>query len=589
MAFLSFSRSIPLFLAIQTVIFFLLLRASERAKVKDGETLRTSNKTSSIAVRVLCVLLIIGVVATILFKFRYTLPYTVITMLAPAILVPLIATGSSSKLMLVAIILWHFMLIAPEMPSDQLAITEGVHMTRTIILHERWLPEMAHNPSYNPFPTMAFIRAALSLLTGLPWFDWSLGYILIAAVALAFDLTLFALTFRMLSDRGAGLLAVMIAALTPYLLVTSHAYQVPANVMWLLCTSTLIKPPGKLKRSDAIVRAILFSSATLTHPTAYIAMIFPLTFLSLTYIVDKRLLSRYSYVRGALFPILVIGLFRFVYEEAYARYVGKMPFDAVEDLAIRIFAGGEFEAKLSLYDCSGIPFYQAFLWSLTASLACALILHYVLKRSVDITLFSLFITASIFIAMGYVMATLTRVSTQLYRGQYVAFSLLVPLAALTTKKILDSRSKGLIAIMALLFISSSLLVMNDPEISPRIVQRARGVPEIVESMRPTLADLVKAESIIGLTKGDINTISRLMFYSEASIAYERITSYGECIPMVYGRLQDALYKALYVHGHTIRDRPIVSIDSVVPSELSDAVLKYSMVHNFGREYVFLKS
>ena len=589
MAFLSFSRSIPLFLAIQTVMFFLFLRASERAKVKDGETLRTSNKISSITVRVLCALLIIGVVATILFKFRYTLTYTVITMLAPAILVPLIATGSSSKLMLVAIILWHFMLIAPEMPSDLLAITEGVHMTRTIILHERWIPEMAHNPSYNPFPTMAFIRAAVSLLTGLPWFDWSLGYILIAAVTLAFDLTLFALTSRMLSDRGAGLLAVMIAALTPYLLVMGHAYQVPANVMWLLCTLMLIKPPEKSKKSDVIVRAILFSSAILTHPTAYIAMIFPLTFLSLTYIVDKRLLSGYSYVRGALFSIVVIGLFRFVYEEAYARYVGKMPFNAVKDLAIRIFTGEEFEAKLSLYDYSGIPFYQAFLWSLTASLACALILHYALKRSVDITLFSLFITASIFIAMGYMMATLTRVSTQLYRGQYVAFSFLVPLAALTTKKILDSRSKGLIAIMALLFISSSLLVMNDPEMSPRVAQRARGVPEIVESMRPTLADLVKAESIIGLTKGDINTISRLIFYSEASIAYERITTYGERMPMVYGRLQDALYKALYAHGHTIRDRPIVSIDSVVPSELSDAVSKYSMVHNFGREYVFLKS
>jgi len=78
MAFPSFSRSIPLFLAIQTVIFFLLLRASERAKVKDGETLRTSNKISSITVRVLCALLVIGVVATILFKFRYTLTYTVI-------------------------------------------------------------------------------------------------------------------------------------------------------------------------------------------------------------------------------------------------------------------------------------------------------------------------------------------------------------------------------------------------------------------------------------------------------------------------------------------------------------------------------
>jgi hypothetical protein len=92
------------------------------------------------------------------------------------------------------------MLIATGVPSDLLAITEGSHMARTMILHNEWIPEMAHNPSYNPFPTMAFIRASLSFLTGLPWFNRSLAYILSLTIFLAFDLAVFTLASRLFSE-----------------------------------------------------------------------------------------------------------------------------------------------------------------------------------------------------------------------------------------------------------------------------------------------------------------------------------------------------------------------------------------------------
>jgi hypothetical protein len=427
----------------------------------------------------------------------------------------------------------------------------------------------------------------LSLSTGIPWFDWGMAYILIVAVMLAFDLAIYVLTSRLSSDNSAGLLAIIIAALTPYLLVTSHAYQVPANAMWLLCILTFIKLLENVRRSDAISRIILFSSAILTHPTAYIAMMLPPIFLLVTWTFDREFLSKHPHIKSASLSFIVIGMFRFIYEELYARYVGRMFFDAIKDLVSRTFIGEEFEPKLSLYEYGGIPFYQAFLWSLTASLAFALILYYTLKKSINPIIFSFFITASIFITIGYIMATMMSVGTNLYRGQYVAFSLLVPLAALTIKKILVPRSKYLVVAIALLFLLGSYLALSDPEISYRIAAKVRGIPEVIGSMGPTPADLMKAENIMSLMK-DIRIANNLVFYSEASISYERVTTYGKYIPMIYGKIQDAWYKVLYIHGYTTKDTPIVSINSVTTDELFGAISKYSMIYSTKIDCVFWK-
>lgn len=575
-----------MFLIVQTIAFFMLLVVSER--VKTNKALRTSSEISSTMAHILYMVLIAGVVATLLFKFKYTILYNAIIILTPSLLIILMSLGFSFKPMLAVAMLWHFMLIATGVPSDLLAITEGSHMARTMILYSKWIPEMAHNPSYNPFPTMAFVGVALSFLTGLPWFNWGLAYILFLAVFLAFDLAVFTLTSRLFSDNRAGLLAVMITALTPYLLVTSHAYQVPANAMWLLCILAFTRSLGRPSESDAISRIVLFLTAILTHPSAYVAMMLPPIFLLTTYILDRRSLNgKSSYIKSASLSLLVIGLFRFVYEELYAKYVGGSFFDAVKSLVSRVFLGEEVEGKLSLYDYAGIPFYQAFLWSLTASLACALILYYILKRSINPLLLSLFSTALIFIAIGYAMATLMEVSTNIYRAQYVAFSLIVPLASLTVKRILDSRAKYLVMTLVLLFLVASCLALNDPEISIRVALKARGIPEAIENAMPTSSDLMRAENIMSLMK-DVETISNLCFYSEHSLTYERVTAYGGRILTIYGKFQDALYKALYIHGYTIRDEPIIPINSITTSELSSVISKYSMVYNSEEGLAFWK-
>jgi len=115
-----------------------------------------------------------------------------------------------------------------------------------------------------------------------------------------------------------------------------------------------------------------------------------------------------------------------------------------------------------LYDYAGVPFYQAFLWTLTASSASALILHYLLKKHKDTILLSLFLAGALFITLGYAMATFTIASTQLYRSAYVAFSFFIPLASIAVDKIISSRKTCLVITMVTILMISSFLTLRDP-------------------------------------------------------------------------------------------------------------------------------
>jgi len=278
---LSFSNAIPVFFALQVIVFLILLLLSEKIKAED--TFRIPHNVSAITIKVFYVLLIIGGLATTFMNFRDTLLYNSIILLTPLVLILLITSSFSSKLTLATAIMWHYMLMAPEIGGDFVSVTEGVHMTRTMVFYGRWLPELAHNPSYNPFPTMAFVRAALSLLTGLPWYNQGTALLTLVIVIVAFDLAVHIFSSKIFSDNRVGITAIFIFALTPYLSITSHAYQVPATLLWFLSVYMLIQWLSPFQRKYSILAILFFASAILTHPTAYIEMILPAVLLSVKY------------------------------------------------------------------------------------------------------------------------------------------------------------------------------------------------------------------------------------------------------------------------------------------------------------------
>jgi hypothetical protein len=586
---LTFSRAIPVFFVIQTLLYLLLLIASEK-KSHINTKLNISKKTLSTIMILLYIILIISDVLLLLGRINYIFQ-TIIATIIPAAIVSLLAMDSEPKLMFVIILLWHLLLLGLAMPPDLLSITEGVHMTRTMIVYGKWIPELAHNPSYNPFPTMAFLRAALSYITGISWFSWFAAYIMLLITALAFDLAVYSLTLRMTSSYATAILAVIIGALTPYLVVTGHAYQVPATIMWLLSIAILIKTLREPKKVDFIPTILLYVAAILTHATAYVVMIFPLMLILLKLIFERKeiTLKIHPIMKTVIIIFLAFGIFRIAYEELYARYVYNLGYSGIKSLIAKLstlFVGEEsIGIKLSLYDYSGVPFYQAFLWALTASLATAITIYSILRKRISIVTLTFFISGALFIGLGYSLATLVAVSTQLYRGAYVAFSFLVPLAAEAIRKVIDSRRKPLVTVIAFILIFSSFLATRDPEISPPYKLRSRGIPEEVLNMVATQSDIVKASITVNLMN-EIKVFDNLTFYSGYSLRFERLTTYGKNVTMYYSRFSNALYKILYVYGCTIGDYPIVDINTVDSNMLNTFIASHSIVLNFGENLVF---
>jgi hypothetical protein len=538
----------------------------------------------------LYIILIAGNILMVLDRINYILQ-TIIVVITPTLIVTLLAMVFEPKLMFTILLLWHLLLLDLAMPPDLLSITEGVHMTRTMIIYGRWIPELVHNPSYNPFPTMAFLGAAFSYVTGIPWFNWFIAYMMLLITTLAFDLALYSLTLRMTSSYVAAILAVIIAALTPYLVVTGHAYQVPATIMWLLSIAILIRTLGEPKKANFIPIILLYVAVILTHATAYVVMIFPLMLISLRLIFEKRkeiTLKIHPVMKTVTIIFLTLGIFRIAYEELYAKYVYNLGYSGIKCLIGKLLTLSSEEEgiglKFSLYDYSGVPFYQAFLWALTASLATAVTIYNMLRKRINIIMLTSFISGALFIGLGYLLATLV-VSTQLYRGAYVAFSFLIPLAAETIRKVINSGKRSLALIVVFILIFSSFLATRDPEISPLYRLRSRGIPEKVLDMAATQNDIVKANIIIN-SVNEIEVFNVLMFYSKYSLRFERLTTYGGRIPTFYSRLSDALYKVLYIRGYTIKDAPIVNINIVDLSKLSTFTANYSIVIDFGDEIVF---
>ena len=264
---LTFSRAIPVFFVIQTLLFLLLLIASEK-KSHINTKLNISKKALFTIMILPYVILIISNVLLLLGRIDYAFQ-TIIATIMLATMVSLLAMNSVPKLMFATVLLWHLLLLGLIMPPDLLSITEGIHMTRTMVIYGKWIPELAHNPSYNPFPTTAFLRLTLSYITGIPWFSWFVTYIMLLITTLAFDLAVHSLTLITTSSHNTAIFAVIIGALTPYLVVTGHTYQVPATIMWLLSIAILIKTLERPRKKDFIPIILLYVVAILTHTTAY--------------------------------------------------------------------------------------------------------------------------------------------------------------------------------------------------------------------------------------------------------------------------------------------------------------------------------
>lgn len=594
---LTFSKAIPLFFAIQTLAILLLLWIVDRRN-SIAKTI-ISRELGELIVKALYVITIAGIICEIFIEdFILSSLYVVLVTSIPIALI-LLTTLSQSvpKQAIVTAILWHIMFLFGTPPDDGLAITEGVHMVRTIATYGRWLEELAHNPSYNPFPTMAFVRVGVSYLTGSPWYSWLTALPISLITIISFDLAVLAVTMKLKHDMLLGVLAIIIGAITPYLNPLSHAYQVPANIMVLLALYALIEALYNPRREYAIMLMLLFSSAILTHPTAYIFIIFPLTIptiFSFSQYISGRSDENARYngkvLNKVIIAIIVIAIIRFAYETLYVQYINKLfasGLTALTSFITRVFLGELEGAAPTIYDVSGIPVHQAYLWALTAASATVLIIYEVLKRRVNPLHLLLFVTSSIFLALGYLWGAVIKISSQLYRGSYVAFSFLVPLAALSYENVFKRGTQVLTTVALAILIIGLLLAPSDVELSPVGYLKSRGIPLETLKLQPSAEDIVKGEMVLNLLR-DVNELSHASFYSEKSLTYTRYTAYGYVFNTTYSTFSQAIWKVMYLKGLTTRDAPVIPLETIAPSGFGSKTRVNDLVVNTGADMVFYK-
>jgi len=508
---LTFAMATLVFAILLTVAYLLGLLLGGKTERKEA---KLSGAPAGLLTFSLYSLSVAGLILTLATDFRETPPYFALLALVLLLNILSLAKGSR-RCVLASLVLWHLTLLLGKIPEVDAGIGEGTGMVREMSLNDHWSFEWAHNPSYNPLPTIAFIQATLSRMTSVPWYSYRLGTALFIAWALAYDLALYTLALRVFKDERAALLTIPLLAITPETAIHQHPYQWSGNGLVILATSMLFKP-GK-RREDLALLALLYAGALLAHATGLAFLVMTLciplcsalskivTRLKVTVTNEKMRLST-----ALVAALLIVTLYRSVYTAGYAGYVVPNILSIYQgfiDLWRRFFLPTEEigEAQhIPLYERAGVPPIQGYVWAYSLALATAYMLHSFIRRRVDFYAFTLYLPTILISAVVFLGYGLLHVR-ELYwlnRTTYVFIPFSIPIAAKVLTEIIEKMKKGgflskVFSITLLgLFLMTGPVAAQDPNISPIQYARIREVPQL--EIDSTL--LLKASIIAGIAR-----------------------------------------------------------------------------------------
>jgi len=565
---LSFTKALPLFLLIVVAVSILIQIIDRSKKSSVGFQNSKCNKAyiKGLAWAMYSISLLGAVLAWLtLAKVHMLYLFYVLAPLVPATLLLLEWRCGKISMAIASLILWYFMLEVPPIPRDFLFIVENVHMTRTMIFYGMWIPEKAHNTAYALFPTIAFTHAALSMITGMPWYN----YFAIAPIFLAWTISLSVLTHlfvRTTSNSNISIktsLTLILLTLIPQIYIFGHAYQIPAMIMWLISIIFFIRfTLHSNSLAEAFLSILTFTAAIITHPSSIVALGYMLAFSFVIFLSGQfRIIStspkRYSNKRissllATLFTVFVV---RAIYDTWYAVYVGQLGLSGITEL-IDFMLGYEKTYEMlapSIYDVSGIPFYYAYTWALIPGLALGKTLYdLAFKKKLELYELSYILTATIFVGLGFLWGAIIRgVTSQLYRASYVAFVFFIPVAVALGSGLRSKEARG---ILLLMIVVASAVILRDPEISLVGRLESRGIPLNIVDIQSDPSNIIQASIIVSRVE-ELGTLDYIGLYSTTQLKYGRITAYGKVLTQMYNPLADAMYKVLYIKGFTAKDAP----------------------------------
>lgn len=593
---LKFTQALVLFTTAQTLAFLAMLAISNRENVRPSSltTLKTSRRLFGVTL-VACSTILAAATLTIK-GFRESPPYYALMLAVPMLYTLSVMGGEKSKAgpALYALVLWHYSMYMSPLPQADVGVGEGTQMDRAIATLGSWDYRYAHNPSYNPLPTAAFVRVAFASALGLPWYSAAAATLLGMAWWAAYDLTVYMLAYAVTRSRATALIAPLFVAVTPLTPLHQHPYQWSSSMMWLAAYAVAIRSLYEgFKPSHLALVALLSAGAILAHATS-LAFIISLTFSLLAFSAfrvaphlgalsrtEHALVRRGSRVLLNVTAIAVlIFLVRSTLTQGFTEYtapafinIGKALIDIIREAFAP--APPTMEKHLPLFERAGVSPLQAYSWSLAISMAVSYVAYTLLARRrahlLELPLLSsLIVLGAAFVAYGIFREP---GAYWLNRTTYVLAPLLFPLAAKALTEVI-AKGKQAYAFTALMLLAvAAPIASHDPNISPIQYAVIREIPQI----EITQEDLVRAAMTVRLT--DALAVNSIHTFSKETFV-EKIVYTGRGLQVEY-RYTSPIRAALDLYTFlTWRDG--LKSQALDPSSY---VGDYDLVLNFGDEGV----
>ncbi len=596
---ITFSTALIVFTPILIIVYLLMLLVAD----KYGRIHEEKNTTDSKAFKVLQVFAIIlpaiGLCLTLLTNFRETIPYYAILMFTFIINIISILKYPS-KTILSSFILLHFMLMSGKLPETMISIGEGQQMDRALALNNRWEFQWAHNPSYNPIPTIATISVILSEIVALKWYSSLLQLLVFIAWALAYDLAIYLLTLKLSGDERTALLAVPLIAITPETAIHQHPYQWSGNMLVLLATIMLIYLLHKRSSSLPITITLLFIGAILAHATGiiYLAILIAIYLVNVlirnlnkTLVKEKPPFTFHKPMKILILFLLLIFFVRALYTSDYADYV--LPnfanlYRGLIDLLREAFMPETVTGEahhIPLYERASVSSIQAYVWSFVISLSTAYIIHSLIKRSLRMLTLALYVCSILLLSISFLGYSIAKITSfyPLNRTVYTFIPLLVPMAAIVLARTIKAGPRklwGIVALSTILFLLTAPIAAQDPNISPISYAEIREAPPI--TIGPT--EMAKASIIANLVDNSyVNLGNKIIYIYSSETHIEKIVYTGRGGVIEY-TFTNPLLKATETYTF-INSLPQLKITALrEPSSNATSLIK---ILDFGKESIML--
>lgn len=294
---LSFSQGLLLFTIILTPVFLLFLAFSDKKITQPA----TSNRTELILT--LAALLLLSIFALfhiteakefkVSFAYLSSIPLVLLLMLCA-----LRSAGAGKKLRTLALfsaLLFHVIII--YMPPYGMVMHERPPVVGRLVFEGHYDPALDFvHPVYSPFPMADGLSVMFTKVTGLFPLAAFTGFLPALFLLLATDLLLYGLVKKLTKSWVAGVIAILLFAITPPLNFLDHFHKFGGMMLVLITIYSLVNAFRGEGPRWIVLSLITYTAGIFYHPTAGLGMFLVWGILTFGFLM-RRLGSRKEWGR----------------------------------------------------------------------------------------------------------------------------------------------------------------------------------------------------------------------------------------------------------------------------------------------------